>query len=443
MKKLGITMLVLLFACVGHVWGQEPAIKAKTISAKKSPIRNLEHVVVYRHPKDKWNAAFPEITQMSDGELVCSFRETPYPATGHPNVSHSHGDPQGRGSIIRSKDGGKTWDMCTYRVLAGSFLLEQCSVSAVSGNLLLFAYCQLDSTEKATISYKKNDKVVWTDTDSLIKIANWARRSKDRGDTWDDPTPMFTFPMSSSPVHAPMLELPDGTLLSPNCGRIGLSRSKRHKLLFKHFIEQHPQCVIRSYDRGLTWGDGSIVALDPSGKRTYHQCSLVRMDDGEIIACMHSGENLSHPNGEFKAREVNAWLSRSDDDGRSWSPVEALPMRITGSATALTKLKDGRLLFVWSDRHIPSMRVAISEDRGKTWTDRNGFSIRDGIHIVDEGNFPQILTYDGSSFGGPYSDIGEPCTTQLSNGKIVTVYYWFISRENPIRYIEAAIYEIP
>ena len=112
------------------------------------------------------------------------------------------------------------------------------------------------------------------------------------------------------------------------------------------------------------------------------------------------------------------------------------------TATGLNKLKDGRLLFVWSDRHIPSMRIAISEDRGKTWTDRNGFSIRDGIHIVDDGNLPQVLTYDGSTFGGPYSDIGEPCTTQLANGKIVTVYYWFISRENPIRYIEAAIYDI-
>ena len=42
----------------------------------------------------------------------------------------------------------------------------------------------------------------------------------------------------------------------------------------------------------------------------------------------------------------------------------------------------------------------------------------------------------------PYTDIGEPCSVELDDGRIVTVYYWANGAADPMRYLEAAIYEL-
>ena len=39
-------------------------------------------------------------------------------------------------------------------------------------------------------------------------------------------------------------------------------------------------------------------------------------------------------------------------------------------------------------------------------------------------------------------DMGEPCSTQLPDGRILSVYYLGNSRDDPLPYIEAAIYTV-
>lgn len=388
-------------------------------------IADLEHVTVWRDPTGRWNAAFPQIACLSDGTLVVAFREAPFPATlAGENLTHGHGDPLARGAIIRSVDGGRTWDPASRRLLAEPLGgVEQISISVISGDLLLAPYARLRRRQTQT------------DPPSWLGVGGtdvWLRRSSDGGNTWDEPVPLHTAPLAWAPVHAPMLELPDGLLLSPHCGSIGLSPDN---------LKQHGQAVIRSADRGRTWGNGSIIALDPSGARHYHQCSLARLDDGEIIAAMHSAERPTTPDGQqpFFHR---LWLARSRDDGHTWSALEELPLQISGAAHHLLRLRDGRLLCTWGNRFDPSIRAAVSDDRGQSWDTTRGWPLREGEHLAQFGQRPFVRRSDGGIVTLPYTDIGETCSTHLPDGRIITVYYWAHGNDDPLRYIEAASYRL-
>ncbi len=367
-------------------------------------VRNLQHVRVYRDPQSKWNAAFPEIVCLSTGDLVTAFRQAPYPPTETAGQkTHDHGDVRARGAIIRSSDGGQTWPLDTVQVLAEPEQgVEQISVSVVSGDLLI-----------SPCSYRPSGAV-------------WVRRSTDGGDTWDEATSMGLLPLSGAAVHAPMLELPDSTILSPHCGSVG---------------KQHVQTVIRSSDRGQTWGNGSIIAVDPSGARVYHQTSLVRYSDGEILAAMHSMERPKSADGQEVAFP-RLWLSRSRDDGYTWSRLEELPMPISGAAHHILRLRDDRLVCTWGNRFDPSIRVAMSDDRGCSWDTTRGRVLREGEHLSEHEPGPYIHRPGGPVVTPRRTDIGETCSTQLPDGRVITVYYWSDGDSDPIRYIEAAIYTI-
>ena len=367
-------------------------------------VRDLQHVTIYRDPAGEWNAAFPEIVCLSTGDLVVAFRQAPYPPTNARGPStHGHGDPRARGAIIHSTDGGRTWPLDTLQVLSeleGG--VEQIGVSVVSGDLLLAPAA------------------------SRLSGGVMVRRSRDGGATWDDPTPMELTPLSRTAVHAPMLELPDGTILSPHCGSVG---------------KQHTQAVLRSQDRGQTWGNGSIIAVDPTGARVYHQTSLVRYSDGEIIAAMHSMEQSRSPDGQ-EAQFPRLWLSRSRDDGYTWSDLEELPFPVSGAAHHLLGLRDGRLVCTWGYRNDPSIRAAVSDDRGYSWDTTRGWPLREGQHLSELGQRSYARRRDGPVVSLPLTDIGETCSTQLPDGRVITAYYWTNSDDDPIRYIEAAIYTI-
>ena len=83
-------------------------------------VRDLQHVTVYRDPAGEWNAAFPEIACLADGDLLVSFREARYgpPEKG---AGHNHSEPDCRGSLIRSTDGGRTWPLSGCQHLTDIF----------------------------------------------------------------------------------------------------------------------------------------------------------------------------------------------------------------------------------------------------------------------------------------------------------------------------------
>jgi len=113
-------------------------------------------------------------------------------------------------------------------------------------------------------------------------------------------------------------------------------------------------------------------------------------------------------------------LYASDDNGASWAHL-GRPVPDTGrggNPPTLAKLHDGRLCITFGFRNPPFGIFAVfSEDGGATWS--TPLALREGA-----GNH----------------DIGYPRTVQLSNGTMVTAYY-FNDAEDGERYIAATLWQ--
>ena len=108
-----------------------------------------------------------------------------------------------------------------------------------------------------------------------------------------------------------------------------------------------------SDDRGETW-----TASRPLIGFGNIQPSLVRKKDGELVAFMRdNGHN-------HRIR-----LSRSRDDGVSWSPVVDSAFPNPGAGIEAIRLTSGRWALIYNDlpkgRH--SLAVSLSDDEGESW----------------------------------------------------------------------------
>ena len=164
------------------------------------------------------------------------------------------------------------------------------------------------------------------------------------------------------------------------------------------------------------------------------------MPDGELVAAMHSQGWIGLPDGD-QVLEVNAWLTRSRDNGYTWSALQPLPFQLSSAATNIIGLKDGRLLFVWGNRTIPGIRVSVSPNGGRAWATGEGWTIREGKPLDGALWVHHQLAYDGRIYDGTHSDIGEPGSVQLADGRIMTIYYW-AEPDDPVLRVEASVYEI-
>lgn len=101
--------------------------------------------------------------------------------------------------------------------------------------------------------------------------------------------------------------------------------------------------------------------------------AVSRMDDGmsvfqPSVVPLSARSALAFYRDDSGARRV--FLSRSDDGGRTWSRREASPLPNVDSGVCALRLPDGRLLCAVNDsadRKRENLRLALSEDGGKTW----------------------------------------------------------------------------
>lgn len=262
----------------------------------------------------KEHAAFPSAVRTRDGEILVVFREAP-----------SHAGTHGRIVLTRSKDNGLTWTK-PQTVIDTPFDDRDPSIVEFGNGALLinFFASEYDSSGRR------------------IRIVGvHLSRSIDGGHTWSTPRkveiPGYKWLACSDNV----LPLPTGRLILPVYGEPeGDSVRAALALLSDNF--------------GLSWDNWAVIAHDSSGKVSYNEPALEVLPNQEIL-CVTRTAGANH------------WLavSRSTDDGQSWSPVHFT--NIQGEAPDVLRTSRGTLVVGYRDFSPAGVSLAFSFDLGRTW----------------------------------------------------------------------------
>ena len=190
-------------------------------------------------------------------------------------------------------------------------------------------------------------------------------------------------PLKKSPVTSPHgpLALADGTLLW--VGRLFSPDDSFH--------ETDRVLACRIGPEGETERIGAIPPV-------YRGGSIVELCEPHAVQ-LPSGRLVCHLRSEG-AVPFTLFQSVSDDNGKTWTAPEQLLPEHGGAPAHLLLHSSGLLLSVYGYREPPyGVRVIASADGGGTWSD------------------PETL------YTGVHGDLGYPCSVELPDGSLLTVFY--------------------
>ena len=284
----------------------------------------------------------------------------------------------------RSSDGGKTWRK------APSFHVG--------------AY-QFPDGEVVQLGFKTSR----TDRDGVFNVP--LTRSTDNGKTIARETAVMTIPEATGgtgddgkPFEGPLCDhaivgLRDGSLLAAMYGYF-----KTDTVLCEAFpkewkLYKYRTFVMRSCDRGRTWDYLSTVACDPSvGIESFCEADLLTTPSGEVLCFMRTGGS--------RGEHTPLYLSRSADDGKSWS--KPAPIADRGVWPNACRMQNGVIACTYGR---PGNWLTFSLDDGKTWTGHFCFGAGNttsynSVEEVAPGKL--LVVYDRSGVdddGGPSHDL--------------------------------------
>lgn len=299
----------------------------------------------------------------------------------------NHVCPFGKTALYRSLDGGRTWSV---PLVVNDTALDDRDAGIVSlgENRLLITW--FIHPADVYINHYFKDFTVSEPKDALIKaqLGCWAesrvkpsaggsflRVSEDGGFTWGK---TVRIPVSSP--HGPVA-LSDGTLLY-----LG-------KEMYSDKIEKGSLAVFKSTADAKSWELLSYIDI-PEGLKpeSCHEPHLIQLKNGRLLGAVRV--EAGRP-----SRLFTVFTCYSDDMGRSWSKL--VPTNIEGSPPHLLQHSSGAVLMSVGRRIKPyGERVYASLDGGEMW-DRE-----------------YVLRDDGQN-----GDLGYPCTAELADGSLITVYY--------------------
>lgn len=227
--------------------------------------------VIYDGPDDDRD---PHIAQMKDGSLVCSF---------FPYRKKEGGKVEYETAIVRSLDGGKTWES-KHRVLAPGWACSAPVREMPDGTRLLGVYHEEGGTAYGGVL-----------------------RSTDSGKTWSQPVAIDPKSGVRLDAETDVILLKDGTLFAALRGdRVNMHYST-------------------SSDLGLTWAPVKDIGFKA------HCPHLTRLSTGAIL--------LGH-------RLPQTALHISRDECKSWQGPYQIDDKI-GAYPSTVELKDGSVLIVY------------------------------------------------------------------------------------------------
>ena len=345
------------------------------------------HGTVYSLEKDYFGYfGWPSVARTFDGTLFAA-------ASG---LRNAHVCPFGRTTLFISRDEGATWS--SPRIINDSPFDDRDAgiVSLPDGTLLLSWFTsdnrdtmleriEDDEHEEANASWRNG--IAWmTDEQSDSFCGAWIRTSQDNGGTWQPPARV---PLNTP--HGPIV-LQDESLLYFG-KNFGIDPSESGMRIGQIMAMQ-------SRDAGATWNMlGTVPPFPGTEYLNYHEPHVVELPDGRLIGHIRV-QNYGDSNvTDVGIPTFSIMQSQSDNGGESWSEMRSLGFH--GSPPHLLLHSSGTLICTYGCREEPyGQRVALSHDKGVTW--KHDYILRDD---------------------GPDSDLGYPCSIELDDGQVYTVYY--------------------
>jgi len=325
--------------------------------------------------------AWPSVARLEDGTL----------AVISSGLRTAHICPWGKTVLHISHDDGRTWS--PSRVIQDSPIDDRdVGIVSLGGNRLLVTWFRSDTRRYANREMPEEEARAWADafstwTDEQVDalVGSWLMLSDDAGTTWGNP---IRVPVSTP--HGPIL-LRNGDLLY-----MGLPYVKRADL----HDDRSEMAVARSTDGGRTWTTiGQVPVCPNTHPGNYGEPHMVELPSGRLLALIRT-VNRDYaelaPSGILNFSLVQ---TESEDGGCTWSVPR--PLGFHGAPPHLLRHSSGVLVLTYGYRQEPyGQRVAISYDNGGSW------------------DHDWILRDDG-----PDSDLGYPCTVEMADGSLFSVYY--------------------
>jgi hypothetical protein len=294
----------------------------------------------------------------------------------------SHVCPFGSVQLFRSNDDGKTWllpqtimDTPTDDRDAG--ILETAAGTLLATTFTSNAYVSVLEKARSAGNWDAKRLALWeaaaariTPAELQATLGTWMMRSTNGGITWSEAYSSIV----NSP-HGP-IALQDGTIFYA-----GVSLWKEDRFVG----------AVVSQDDGKTWRKLAAIPTRPGDdSANYHELHAVEAPSGKIIVQVRN-----HNSTNFR----ETLQTESTDGGQTWTMLHSIG--VWGLPSHLLRLRDGRLLMSYGYRRKPyGNQARISTDEGRTWSP------------------PMTISADG-----PGSDLGYTSTVELSDGKLLSVWY--------------------
>ena len=291
-----------------------------------APLEVLDEVIV-AGGEPRSHKAWAGLEVAANGDLLVAYKD---------GSDHARTD-DAVVMLARSTDGGRTWP--TRKVVAAepgwSCYCNHGMTRLSDGTLLL----EIIRSRHLLDALGQRRNFSWG---AFI-------RSTDDGHLWQERGPELDLPFVSHYGHGfcygRVRELSDGRLMMPFHGVPRGAQDAKLRVV----------AVVFSEDRGHSWNDYSIIYEDRQGDICPSECDLLRLPDGRYLAMIRANAAL------------RLYRSYSEDEGRSWTPIE--PTDLPGQSPALIYLASGDILCAYRDVRPDQlgMSCAVSSDFGQTW----------------------------------------------------------------------------
>lgn len=360
-------------------------------------VNKVKDIVIYQD--SNYYCAFPSVVQMKTGEFLLAFRRAPNRKIfGEPG--HHHTDPNSYLVGITSKD-GETWTSDPFLIYAHSLGGSQdpCLLRLRDGTLLCASYGWAFLREDAKVP----EETAIHRTNAAF-LGGYLIRSEDNGKTWQGPIYPPTIPLEQrkTPMGTRLPAYNRGAMFEGKDGTIYWSAAASKKNSEGKYLAGN--YLLASRDKGSTWKYIAPIAVDD--KVVFNEASIYETPKGDLVSFLRTANF-----------EDYACIARSTDGGKTFKWQS---MGFKGHPLQAHRLPDNRVLLVYGYRHKPyGIRARILNPECTDFETAREIVLRD----------------DGGT-----TDIGYPWSVQLSDNRVLVVYYYNIN--GGLRHIAGTILEI-